>query len=286
MFQLWLSLVVLFILPVCAVLGGLVTWWMTRGEDPDDGALVRHFVVSTGMFVLLSAAVPRTDWFQDRFDPERLADKALATLPAHAALQKAKPWEWQRLQPQLAEAARAQVPIPEILATARVAHLRLARHFLPWAPGSATLRYANALLPALQELQRTDAQACVRLAWPAAGGPFDVEGRVSAPIARELQLAIAEVLARSDQEYGAGERFRREDPASQLVDLGELQRAYAALRQELEGRHGDIVGKLHTRAIGTLPPDRACAATIDLLTRSLQHSPPMARGLLGNMLRT
>lgn len=286
MFQLWMSLVLLFVLPVAAVLGGLVTWVLTRGEEPDDGTLVKHFVVSTGMFVLVSAAIPRTDWFLDRYDPVRLADKALVALPAHAALRASKPWEWQQLEPRVAEAARAQVPLPEILSMARVTHMRLARHYLPWAPGSTTLRYANAVLPALQELQATDAAACTRLAWPRAGGPFDADGRISAPVGRELQLAMAEILSRADLEYGASERFKREDPASQSYDLGELQRTYSAMRQELEQRHGDIVGKLHTAEIAALPPDRACAATIDLFTRALQQRPPIARGLLANMLRT
>jgi hypothetical protein len=286
MMQVWLALLVLLILPVCAGLGGAVTWWLTRREQPEDGTLVKHFVVATAMFLVASTALVRAEWVQDRYDPVRKANKALATLPAHVAMAAGKPAEYVQLEAEFAAAARAQVPIPNILAAARIAHMRLARQYLPWAPGRTTLRYARAVLPALQELRVADPAACVRLAWPLAGGAFDLDGRVSEPVARELQEAMGEILSRADLQHGAAERLRRDDPASQHYDLGELQLTYAGLRTELEQRHGDLVGKLHTPAITELPPGRACAATIDLFSGALRQKPAIARGLLGNMLRT
>jgi len=286
MLTLWLALLSLFILPACAALGGVCTWLLVRGQRPDEGTLLRHFIVCTTMFVLVSMAVPRTDWFRNRYDPVTKAHNALGALPVQAALRQHKEFEWKRLQEKFDQAIAAQVPLPQVVSAARTEHLRLARYYLPWSPGRTILRYGQALVPALRELNASDPALCVRLAWPSAGPAFDTGGRLSAPVAAELEAAIAEVIARSDQSYGASAQWEKDDPASGPFPLDQLQLGYRAIREELESRHGDIVGRLHTRDIRQLDPVQACPATIDLFTRALQQEPRMARSLLGNMLRS
>ena len=53
---LWLAFYPWLLAPLCAVGAGLVTWALVRGVRPDDGELLRHFLVAFGMCLLLSVA--------------------------------------------------------------------------------------------------------------------------------------------------------------------------------------------------------------------------------------
>lgn len=281
----WLALLPLFILPACAALGGLVTWALTRGEKPEDGVLLRTFLVSTLMFVLVSVAVPRTEWFRDRYDPLTKARKVLHAHPVNAALRDHKAWEWKEIDEAMAAAAVQGIPPAQILAPMRVRHMALARKYMPWAPGVTVNRQGEALLAAMQELRAAQPELCVRLAWPRAGAPFDVVPHLSPATAAAYEAALAEIVARADLSHGAHERYVQQNPDNAGVGVNELQAGFVPVREKLQAVHGDIVRKLWTPEVVGIEPGAACDMSIALYAETLAQEPRLSHSLLRNYPR-
>src|SRR4051812_13591915 len=177
---LWLALFPAAFLPVSALGGAAFAWWLTREEkNPDDATLLRHFLVGTGLVLVMTVAIPRADWFRARFDPATRIEKPLLADPVNAALQKLQPGEWRRLEAQAKRDAQALLSQKEVLSRARAAQMPLVRHHVQFAAGSTLLAYQQALHSALRELEGQDPKLCVALAWPKARTDFDVRGRLS-----------------------------------------------------------------------------------------------------------
>jgi hypothetical protein len=285
MFYLWLALFAALVLPVSAGFGGVVTWLVLRKEAPDDGKLLGFVLAATLVFVGASTTLPGTDWFRERFDPRVKAQRVVLAHPVNAALYDAQPWEWKKIEPEVQQAALAGIPPERILARTREQHLPMVRHMLPFAPGFVQLRYARAVVRAMAELRARDPRLCVRLAWKLAGPSFDVSAQLSPELAQAWEAAAGEVARRAEYDSRKRMQFGEADPASRPLDVSQLQLAYAAIRDALQPRYGDAVGKLHTAQVAQLDPATACDASIALFRRALEQEPRVARALLGNMLR-
>lgn len=281
----WLALFPIFV-PACALLAGVFTWTITRGERPDDGELLRHFLVALAMLLLVSYAITTTDAVKERLNPSIKARKTLEELHVHVALKEHLPAEWQPIEQEMAAALSAQVPLPQVMSQMRTHYLRLVRRLLPFSRSPAVLAYGEALLPALRELQPVDAGLCLRLAWPRAGAPFDASGRLSAPVAFAYEAAVAQVVEQNSLAVTRDGKARPPEPPGAFASLGELQAGYAAIGEAMEPRFGAAVGQLHTPGVTDLDPAVACAATIELISRSLAQPPGVARALLTNLLRS
>jgi len=186
----------------------------------------------------------------------------------------------------MAAALAAQVPLPQVLSQMRTHYLRLVRRLLPFSRGPAVLAYGEALLPALRELQPVDAGLCLRLAWPQAGPPFDVSGRLSAPVALAYEAAVAQMVEQNRLAVIRDGKARPKEPPGAFASPEESWAGYAAIREAMEPRLGAAVVQLRTTGVSELDPAVACAATIELISRSLAQPPGLARTLLTNLLRS
>lgn len=54
---LWFQLYPLLAAPLCAALAGLATWLLVRGTQPRPGELLRHFLVSYALLLMVSYAI-------------------------------------------------------------------------------------------------------------------------------------------------------------------------------------------------------------------------------------
>ncbi|NML42631.1 hypothetical protein HHL11_02640 [Ramlibacter sp. G-1-2-2] len=285
MFALWLALLPFFVLPASALLGGVCTWLALRRQEPGDGHLLGFFLAATLFFVGASLAVPRSDWFRERFDPQVRADRVVMADPVNAALRDTKPWEWEKLQPFVQQAAVGGMPPPQILARTREQQLPLVRHYLPFAFGTPVLRYAEAVLPALQELKARDPALCVRLAWKNGGPAFPVAAQLSPETGAAYQDAAGLVVRRAELDFSKSRDARNADPVAAPVEMREVQLAYRAILDELQPQHGDVVAKLRSREVAQLEPAAACDATIALFRRALDQDRRVAAHLLSDFLR-
>jgi hypothetical protein len=218
------------------------------GKPPNRRRVLRDLVVGAMMVVTLWVAIPRTDWFRIRYDEVTRTESTLAVHPVNLALREHRPGEWKPIEEELRTAAAGGATDAALLARMRVQHLKLARHYLIYAPARVVVRYGEAVLAALRQLQAIDADLCLRLAWPKAGPAFDPVPHLDPHTASDYEAAIAEVIARSDT--------------------------------------ADAVAPMRTESVRDADPARACAETIALLARALQQEPALARRSLANMLRS
>ncbi|MDB5912276.1 MAG: hypothetical protein JWP22_951 [Ramlibacter sp.] len=218
------------------------------GKPPNRRRVLRDLIIGSMMIVMLWVAIPRTEWYRLRYDEVTRTESALSMHPVNLALREHRPAEWKPIEEELRRAAAVGATESALLARMRVHHLKLARHYLIYAPADTVVRYGEAVLAALRELQAIDPDLCVRLAWAKAGPAFDPVGHLDPHTASDYEAAIAEIIVRSDT--------------------------------------GDAVGSTRTEDVRDADPALACADTIGLMERALRQEPPLARRSLANMLRS
>lgn len=281
----WAAFFPLVIGPACAVVTGGITWALTRGERPDDGVLLRHFLVVFAMVLMASYAAVSTDAVKDRLDPSLRQRRELLAMPMQLAVQEHFPYEWatyeKEAQPRLAAGMSAR----QVQAALWPKYVAKVRQLLPFSAPPAPRGYAAGLLVALQELQARDPAACIRLAWPAApGGPVDPSAVLSPEALAAYQSGVLGVMQLNSLSVSPRKaQVPRDWNKHRLEDL---QAAYRGIEEAMAPRYGDAVAKLRTPAVAQLDPATACAATIELLGRAQQLPPGLSDWLLMGLLRT
>jgi hypothetical protein len=278
----WLQLYP-FIAPPCAAVAGLLTWWTTRGRPMHDGTLVRQFLATFVVLLVATAGVTRTEKFRAKYDPSFEVRRQFPVMPVHLAMKKYKPDEWRPLEKAVEKALDDMVPPDEVMAQVRSQYLPLARRLMTTTRASATLAYAEALLPVLGELQASDPGLCVRMAWRNAGGePFDPSDVVSAEAMKRYEEAVAAMIRQDSVTSGEPTEWKAEE----MAGTAEMTEAYVEIaRSLLEHHDATLAGSLPTPAITRFEPAAACAATRELLGKVLVQRPPVARSLVRELLR-
>ncbi|MCC2676019.1 MAG: hypothetical protein K0R58_2966 [Ramlibacter sp.] len=270
-----------FLVGPCAALAGVFTWMLTSGRKPEDGELVKDFLVALTMLLMASFAITRTDWVRSRFDEGYQARAAYLQMPVHVALKEHRPDEWKQMELVAVQAFDEMVPPKVVLAQTRMHYPGLARRLLGTAQGGAVLAYAEALVPVLDQLRSSAPAQCVRMAWPQiAADPFDPSPRLSAAVNLAYEQAVARVVAENTASAVKG-AWKAEASAS----LQELQAGLEQVRAETAEKHGDAVAQLHTLAVAEMEPAAACAATSELIARTLKLEPRVAGAVLKQLLK-
>jgi hypothetical protein len=119
------------------------------------------------------------------------------------------------------------------------------------------------------------------MAWPQVpADPFDPSPRLSAPVNLGYEKAVAQLVAENTTSAVKG-AWKAEATAS----LQELQAGLDEVRNATAAKHGEAVAQLHTLAVADMNPQAACAATSELVTRTLQLEPHVARAVLKQLLK-
>lgn len=281
--QLWLAVFPFLVAPVCAVGAGLATWVLTRGRRPEDGELLRHFLVVLGLLVLLSLVVVRTDAVQEKLDPGIRYKRELLATPLPAAMREHRPADWREIEAAVDAALAAGAQPAQVSAVLWPRLITETRQAVAFSAPPAPRAYAQGLLAGMQELQPLEPALCVRLAWPRAqGGAFDPTAKLSAQALQAYETGLVALLRHNSTSVQATPQTRS---GWGLVRPEELQSAYAGIREAMAARHGDAVPKLHTAEISALEPARACSASMELLRRALALPAPLGDRILVELLR-
>lgn len=276
----WFSLFPWLVGP-CAALAGVVTWMLTSGRKPDEGELVKDFVVALAMFLMVSFALTRTEFIRSRYDEGYQARLAYMKMPVHVALRAHRPDEWKTMEAAAVQAFDALVPPKLVLEQARKNYLGLARRMIGTAQGGAVLAYGEALVPVLDQLRASDPARCVRLAWPQVPAePFDPGPRLSPPVNLAYEQAVARLVAENTTSAVQG-AWKAEAGAS----LREVEAGLDEVRKATAEKHGEAAHQLHTIAVTEMDPVAACAATSELVARTLKLDPRVAGAMLKQLLK-
>jgi hypothetical protein len=276
----WFSLFPWLVGP-CAALAGIVTWKLTSGRKPTEGELVKDFAVALGLFLMVSFALTRSEFIRSRFDEGYQAGVAYLEMPVHVALREHRPDEWKPMEAAAVQAFDAQVPPKLVLEQTRKHYLGLARKMMGTAQGGAVLAYGEALVPVLDQLRASDPARCVRMAWPQVPAePFDPSPRLSPPVNLAYEQAVARLVAENTVSAVQG-AWKAEAGAS----LTEVQAGLDEVRKATAEKHGEAATQLHTIAVAEMDPVAACAATSELIARTLKLDPRVARAILKQLLK-
>lgn len=276
----WFSLFPFLVAP-CAALAGVAIWMLTGDRKPSDGELVRDFLVALAMLLLVSFAVTRTEFIRSRFDAGYQARVAYLKMPVHVALRQHRPEEWKQMELVAVQAFDELVPPAAVLAQTRKNYPLLARKIMATAQTGAVLAYAQALVPVLDELRVSDPPKCVRLAWPQVpADASDPSARLSGPVNLAYEQAIARLVAENTTSAVKG-AWKAEPSAS----LQEVQAALDEVRKATAEKHGEAANQVHTIGVADMDPVAACAATSELIARTLKLEPRVARAVLTQLLK-
>lgn len=111
----WLKLYPFLLVP-CAALAGLFTWSLARGHRPQDGELLKNFIIALAMLLMLSAGLSRTEFARSRWDEGYQARMQYLDWPVHAALREHRPDEWKQMEAVAVRAFDELVP-PQVVYT-------------------------------------------------------------------------------------------------------------------------------------------------------------------------
>jgi hypothetical protein len=276
----WLSLTP-YILPPSAAAAGLFTWFMTRSEQPEDGDLLRHFLLALGALLLLSAGAMQLDSVRNRWDPGVKARNAIAAMPVNQAWKKYFPDEWGAVEVAAHVSLGEGKSLAEVTSSLRSLYPLLARKRVPDAQGTAVIGYVNALVPVLQRLRSEDPKLCVRLALRhVPGAPFDALRTLDEAAQQAYEAAVVQLLQTSSKAAANGGTWRPEVGAS----ARQVQEAWTGIVQAMPPSYANLMGAIHTPAVTEFDPAITCDANIQLLTRAANLPAPQARQLLVQLI--
>lgn len=282
---LWIAFFPFIIGPACAVVAGGITWAITRGERPEDGVLLRHFLVVLAMVLIASYAAVSTDAVKDRLDPSLRQRRELLAMPMQVAVQEHFPYEWADYEKEAGPRLASGMSARQVQAALWPKYVAKVRQLLPHSAPPAPRGYAAGLVVALRELQGRDPVSCVRLAWPAAqGGPVDPSAVLSPEALAAYQAGVLGVMQLNSLSVSPKKAQVPRDWNKHRLE--ELQASYRGIEEAMASRYGDAVGKLRTPEVAQLDPAMACSASIELLQRAQQLPPGLSDWLLMGLLRT
>ena len=270
-----------YILVPSAAGAGFFTWILTRGRKPDDGELMKNFLVALAMLMMIAAGLSRTEFARSRWDEAYKAQVAYLAMPVHVALRDHRPDEWKQVE-QITLKAFDELPPQAVIGQTRAQYLPLARRMMENAQGTAIIAYAEALVPVLEHLQKTEPRLCVRMAWAhVPSEPFDVAPKLPGPVNDGYERAVARLIAENSTSAVNASKWKPQESAT----LEELRTALIEMGEPFRARHGIAPEELFTPAVAQFDPAAACAASADLFKRALALEPVVARTLLTRMLR-
>jgi hypothetical protein len=270
-----------FLMPACAMVTGAVVASTSAKSAPDDGALVRDFMVILGILLLLVFGIGRLEFVRMRTDPQFRLQTQLAAHPVYAAL-KRSPEDQKALHDFLMGQSAQGKSLPEAFLQARPLLTKLATERLGEADQDAVIGWGQLTVDTLKELANRDPMLCYQAM---ALQPLDARTLADGFSPGNTQVFEQAVI----DVYASHEKAKRQREEGVHVDFNTAAREYAAIKEGIANRFGEPVAKLLSKKAFPSEPEQPaaqlCAARIAQLDAFLDRSPAMARSLIGAVLR-
>jgi len=279
--SLWLSYaVVLMLLPVCAVIAGVVVGVSNRDQSPEDGSLLRQFLLFLAIFAAATWGITRLPSVQSRINPEIKLQEQLHANVAYEAIEKYSPSDTVKVQAALGEQVGSGVRVADAFVRIRPLFAALARERLGFADQATAVMWAHVMGDVLQQMKAADPQKCVRTLHPLAGTPQPLSEPV---LSEESNAAFMKAVADIYASASAGMRNgTRKDPR---VELQALQTEYRLVMEQMKGEFGDDAARTKDIQWREAHPAMYCDMVLRKMQLILQREPAMAGSLLREYLR-
>jgi hypothetical protein len=277
-------LLVLFAMPLGALIAGVVVGVMHRGEALDDGALLRNFLVVLLIALVVMYAGARTDAVRMRLYPQLKVQAQIETHPLYVTVLREAPDDAARLRAALVAELATGASIDTALRQTRPLLTRLATERLGFADQATHLVWGQMTVETLLELKARDADACYA---SLSGHDLDratLTNGLSAQNTEEFQQAVIQLYE------SASRGMRREQPADETpADFNATAREFRAIIETLSQRFDPAISAFLDRK--TLPESsdgragKLCEARIYELQSMLLRPKATAALLVDSVLR-
>lgn len=271
----------MLLMPGCAVLAGAVVASTRLKETPDDGALVRHFMVVFGVILLILLGLGRQDFVRMRTDPQFRLQTQFSAHPVYAALGRS-PQDQKTLHDFLIRQTAQGKTLPEAFLQARPLLDKLATERLGWADQKAVLGWGQVTVDTMRELAERDPELCYKAMGHQAFEAQTLAQAFSTGNTAAFEQAVIDVYTSANAQLGP-------HTEEEHVDFNAAQLEYRVVMAPIANRYGQPVAKaLSTKTFPAEPEQPAaqlCAARIAQLEAILDRPPAMAKSLIDGVLR-
>lgn len=273
----------------CALVTVLLLAFLVPDGDEVDQSLHRYFMVIFSVLMIAAFGFIRQPTVQQALDPEQKRAAELAAHPIYLALNDThidEPPAQNGVRRSLAaRLADGEHSVPDAMTYVRPELQRVGNERLGFANNAERIAWGRVHLDTLKELS-SNPIACQGVIVGNARGDVALRTAVSADNDREFQQVLVAMLRNGYDNMGSSKPW----PASERVELSDVQRRYGELREQWVTRYGqELVDSLpksgHETVVTRGNEADVCAARMGQLRDVLAEPAPMAARLVDGLLR-
>jgi hypothetical protein len=275
-------------MPLSAMMAGVIVWLLCRNTEIEDRALLQRFVLILAVCMLAFWQTSQTDTVRMQIDPQYRVQTELDAQPVYAVLKDLASDDSKKLHNFLTMQLEKGATLPEAFLQARSLLTQLANERLGFTDQKTRIAWGSVMVDSLRELQAVDAEQCYRALSSQALNETTLAHTFSAANAAAFQEALVAVYMSANQ--GMRHDIR---PGEQPVEFNDAAREFRVIRDMIEEKFSkpvaDVIAKkTFKKPFSELPPEPAaqlCAARIAQLDAMLERPQGMAAMLIDSVLR-
>jgi hypothetical protein len=283
-------LLILFIQPLCATIAGLITWAEHHDESIDDGRLVRKFLFTLIVCLIISFGAMRTNTVYIYLDPAFRLQTEMDAHPVYAAIKASDHDDYEKLHNflllQVAQGKRLFAQgetLSNAFLQARPLLSQMTTHNLGFSDQKSKLTWGRVTADSLKELESQDAALCYQaLSLKPLDGPT-LAHAFSAGNTKAFQQAVVDVY--KSVEFDSFKRIKRD----QSVEHDAVALEYRSIYDLIVQQHGKPIADQLTQKQfpeqPIAPPEQICTARIAQIEAILKRPQAMAARLIDGILR-
>ncbi len=286
-------LLILFIQPLCAMIAGLVTWVEHHDEPIEDGRLVRKFLFTLIVCLIISFGAVRTNTVRIYLDPAFRLQTEMDAHPVYAAIKASDHDDYEKLHNflllQVAQGKRLFVQgetLSNAFLQARPLLSQMTTHNLGFSDQKSKLTWGRVTADSLKELESQDAALCYQALSLKPMDKPTLAHAFSAENTKAFQQAVVEVY--KSVEFDSFERIKR-DQSVESVEHDAVALEYRSIYDLIVQQHGKPIAEQLTQKKfpeqPIAPPEQLCTARIAQIEAILERPQAMAASLIDGILR-
>ena len=283
--MLWVNLLMV---PLSAIMAGVIVWLLCRNKEIEDQDLLRHFVLILAVCMFVFWQTSQTDAVRMQTDPQYRLQAELDAQPVYAVLKNLVEEDSKKLHDFLIVRLEKGESLAAAFMQARSLLTHMANERLGFTDQKTRIAWGSVMVESLRELQAVDAAQCYRALSSQALDEQTLAHTFSATNTEAFQQALVAV-------YTSANQGMRHDkiPGEQSVDFNDAAREFRVILDRVETEFGkpvaDVIAKkTFKKPFSELPPEPAeqlCAARIMQLDAMLERPQGMAAMLIDSVLR-
>lgn len=278
-------LLILFIQPLCATIAGLVTWVEHHDESIDDGRLVRKFLFTLIVCLIISFGAMRTNAVRMYIDPEFRLQTEMDAHPVYAAIKASVHHDHEKLHNFLLLQVAQGKTLSDAFLQLRPLLSQMTTHNLGFSDQKSTLTWGRVTADSLKELENQDAALCYQALSLKPMDGQTLAHAFSAENTKAFQQAVVEVY--KSVEFDSFERIKR-NQSVKSVEHDAVRLEYRSIYDRIVQQYSKPIAEQLTQKQfpeqPIAPPEQICTARIAQIEAMLERPQAMAARLIDGIL--